>query len=231
MSCLVTRPPVPEPWIWLTSTLCSLRDAAHERRRCAGAVPLPAAPTCPPERQRVGTCALLQRCRGARIAPVPASTPTPLPVRQPWRIAGASGGGRDGEQAPLGRRSTSPAGPIVRDDAVDRNRLALGDRDLGEHAGRRRRNLRIDLVGRDLEQRLVAIDRLADLLHPADDRAFGDRLAHLGHQRRVWAYAFCQAPPRAGSAAKLLTCESPRRARRATPRRPPPRTSDARGSS
>ena len=42
-------------------------------------------------------------------------------------------------------------------------------------------NLGIDLVGRDLEQRLVAVDRVADLLDPADDRAFGDRLAHLGH--------------------------------------------------
>ena len=31
------------------------------------------------------------------------------------------------------------------------------DEDLGEHAGRRRRNLGVDLVGRDLEDRLVAL--------------------------------------------------------------------------
>ena len=56
------------------------------------------------------------------------------------------------------------------DDAVDGHRLALLRPDLGQHAGGRRRDLGVDLVGRDLEQRLVAIDRVADLLDPADDR-------------------------------------------------------------
>jgi hypothetical protein len=42
--------------------------------------------------------------------------------------------------------------------------------------------LRIDLVGGDLEERLVAVDASPDLLDPADDRPFGDRLAHLRHQ-------------------------------------------------
>ena len=67
------------------------------------------------------------------------------------------------------------------DDAVDRNRLPFLDLDLGQHACRRRGDLGVHLVGGDLEQRLVAIDRIADLLDPADDRAFGDRLPHLGH--------------------------------------------------
>jgi hypothetical protein len=71
--------------------------------------------------------------------------------------------------------------PDHRDHAVDGDGLAFLDADLGHHAGGRRRDLRVDLVGGDLEQRLVAIDLVADLLDPADDRAFGNRLAHLGH--------------------------------------------------
>ena len=65
--------------------------------------------------------------------------------------------------------------------AVDRHGLAFLDADLRDHAGGRRRNLGVDLVGRNLEQRLVAIDRVADFLDPADDRALGNRLAHLRH--------------------------------------------------
>jgi hypothetical protein len=65
-------------------------------------------------------------------------------------------------------------GADLRDDAVDRNRLAFLDRYFQERAGGRRRDLRIDLVRRNLEQRFVAIDRIPDLLDPADDGAFRD---------------------------------------------------------
>ena len=44
-----------------------------------------------------------------------------------------------------------------------------------------RRNLGIDLVGRDLDDRLVGLDPLADLLAPARDRALRHADAHLGH--------------------------------------------------
>ncbi len=74
-----------------------------------------------------------------------------------------------------------PGGADRRHDAVDGHRLAFLDGDLEQHAGRRRRDLRVHLVGRDLEQRLVAVDAVADLLDPPDDRALGNRLAHLGH--------------------------------------------------
>ena len=67
-------------------------------------------------------------------------------------------------------------------DAVDRNRVAFLRENLGENAGRRRGNLRIDFVGRDFKQRLVAIHLVADLLDPADDRALGNGFAHLRHQ-------------------------------------------------
>ena len=43
-------------------------------------------------------------------------------------------------------------------------------------------HLGVDLVGRDLEQRLVGVDVVADLLQPAGDRAFRDRLPQLGHR-------------------------------------------------
>jgi hypothetical protein len=42
-----------------------------------------------------------------------------------------------------------------------------------------RRDLGVDLVGGDLEQRLVDLDGVADLLQPAGDGAFGDALAQL----------------------------------------------------
>ena len=46
---------------------------------------------------------------------------------------------------------------------------------------RRARHLGVDLVGRDLEQRLVGLDVLALLLEPARDRPFRDGHAHLRH--------------------------------------------------
>jgi hypothetical protein len=53
--------------------------------------------------------------------------------------------------------------------------------DFLEHARRRRGNLGVDLVGGDLEERLVALDLVARLLQPLGDSAFKDRLAHLRH--------------------------------------------------
>jgi hypothetical protein len=52
---------------------------------------------------------------------------------------------------------------------------------FGQHSGDRRRDLRVDLVGRDLEDRLVPLHFVADLLQPLRQRPLGDRFAHLGH--------------------------------------------------
>src|SRR5688572_11908896 len=68
-----------------------------------------------------------------------------------------------------------------RNHLVHRDRLACLDLDLGQDAGRGRGNLSVYFVGRDFEQRLVAIDRIAHLLDPADDRPLGNRFPHLGH--------------------------------------------------
>ena len=67
------------------------------------------------------------------------------------------------------------------DDGVDLDGCAFRDLDLGEDAGDGRGNLGVDLVGGDLEERLVVLDGVADLLEPLGDGAFEDGLAHLRH--------------------------------------------------
>ena len=69
-----------------------------------------------------------------------------------------------------------------REHGPDFDGVALGDLDLGEVAGHRCGHLSVDLLGRDLEERLVSGHGVADLLEPLRDRAFGDRLTELGHR-------------------------------------------------
>ena len=162
-----------------------LRDLPHERRRpladrvlgasmaapSAGRLMLVVAARRPDERgaARLGRRTADPRARDSRAGRL--------------RGAPAGAGGRRGRAIGLRRglaaavslptASSAPLPPSRgcvaadggadhRDDAVDRDRLAFLDADLRDDAGRRRRNLRVDLVGRDLEQRLVAIDRVAD---------------------------------------------------------------------
>ena len=98
------------------------------------------------------------------------------------RVAGgARGGGRLAAPAwrPLGGRAPARhAG----DHLADLDRLARLGEDLGERAGGGRGHLGVDLVGGDLDDRLVVLDAVADLLGPLEDRALGDRLAHRGHR-------------------------------------------------
>ena len=160
MSCLVTRPPAPEPSICAMSTPCSAAifrttgDDFCRRSSSADGVVRRAwasGPARPPASVAVGS---LPRAVGS----------------------GRRRGGRRGSD-----RVADDGHDVVHGD-----RLAFLGPDLGQHARGRRRNLGVDLVGRDLEQRLVAIDPVADLLHPSDDGAFGDRLAHLRHQDVGW---------------------------------------------
>jgi hypothetical protein len=81
----------------------------------------------------------------------------------------------------LGRRGRLVALADVGDDLVDLDRVALFEEDLRESPGRRAGNLCVDLVGRNLEERLVAVDVLADLLQPPRNRPLRDGLAHLRH--------------------------------------------------
>ena len=179
MSCLVTRPLIPVPWICWMSTSCSLRDPAHERRRLLPPQLFLRQRTC----ARAGGCRRVGRPRfGSRGAIVRPRVPVDgADVSGCPTAAAGSAPRRRAVRAVCRRRRLLAGGADHRDDAVDRNRLAFLDLDLGQDAGGRRRDLGIHLVGRNLEQRLVAVDRVADLLDPADDRPFGDRLAHLGH--------------------------------------------------
>jgi hypothetical protein len=103
-----------------------------------------------------------------------------------------------GDPAPSGRRGGAWRLVDDRDDMVHGDRLALLRPDLGEDAGGGRGNLGIDLVGRDLEQGLVAVDAVADLLDPPDDGALGDRLAHLRHEDVGWHKDLSLAGPASG---------------------------------
>ena len=68
-----------------------------------------------------------------------------------------------------------------REHGADLDGLALLHEDLRHDSLGRARHLGVDLVGRDLEQRLVAADRIADLAKPLRDRPFRNGDAHLGH--------------------------------------------------
>ncbi len=91
------------------------------------------------------------------------------------RRAGALGCGR------FGRRTGGGIGFDPGHHGLDRDRLTLLHQNLRQHPRVGSRDLGIDLVGRDLEDRLVPLDRVSHLLDPARQRPFGNRLAHLGH--------------------------------------------------
>ena len=94
-----------------------------------------------------------------------------------------------------------PAAPITASSAPTSTVSSSGDLDLQQRAGDRRRDLGVDLVGGDLEQRLVDLHRVADLLEPAGDGALGDALAERRHRHR------CRPPPPdAGAGAARLRC-------------------------
>ena len=65
--------------------------------------------------------------------------------------------------------------------ATDLDDVVLLRQDLQQHTRSRGRDLGVDLVGRDLEQGLVDGDRVALLLEPPGDGAFGDALAECRH--------------------------------------------------
>src|SRR5947208_13275876 len=114
-----------------------------------------------------------------------------------WCGGGGGGGGGEGGGRRHGR------GALLRlddsDESLHRDRLPFLHLDLRQHAGHGRRDLSVDLIGRDLEQRLVPLDFLANLLEPLADRALGDRLAHLGHEDVYTGHSFskgvrCRVP-------------------------------------
>ena len=86
--------------------------------------------------------------------------------------------GRCPPPAPAARQRTSPPAaapsPMTARSAPTATVSSSLDEDLLQRAGDRRGDLGVDLVGRDLEQRLVDLHRVADVLQPAGDGALGD---------------------------------------------------------
>jgi hypothetical protein len=104
----------------------------------------------------------------------------PVAVRRPWRGAGVRGC-RLGRGALAGRSRSACADGDPAQGRADRHGLVGLDQDLHDRPSRRRRDLGVDLVGRDLDHALVALHRVAFPLQPLEDRSLGHRLAHLGH--------------------------------------------------
>ena len=95
--------------------------------------------------------------------------------------AGSTGAGSAGAGSGAAGATSAPAGAMRASTVPTSTVSPSWHEDLGEDALAGARHLGVDLVGRDLEQRLVARDRLARLLEPLRDRALGDGHAHLRH--------------------------------------------------
>ena len=87
-----------------------------------------------------------------------------------------SGGDRSGR-----RRSASAASGDLAEQGAGGDRLAILGEDFNEHAGRGRVDFDGDLVGLQLDQRLVRLHHIAGLLVPAADGGLGDGFAQGGH--------------------------------------------------
>ena len=145
MSCFVTRPPRPVPGTRPGSMPCSAAIRATTGDTNAFPSSDGSGELWPPGRRLL----LRRRSRLGR-----------------GRLRDLGGGLlRRGLGRRLGRRGHVCA--LRRDHRElghDVDGLTLLDEDLGHHARARARHLGVDLVGGDLEQRLVGLDRLADLL-------------------------------------------------------------------
>ena len=108
------------------------------------------------------------------VACAPSGTSTGRGVRRP-------GAARVGSARLRGGLRAVRAGAHAADHLADGHGVAGLGEDLGHRAARGRGDLGVDLVGGDLDDRLVGLDRVADLLGPLEHVALGDRLAHLRH--------------------------------------------------
>ena len=170
-------------------------------RRSAGALGCGAAG----RRGRPGPGAAASARAAARAPAAGLGRPGPAAVPRP-----ASGSGRCGSAgspgsaaSPASAAGAAPPEPMTASSAPTSTVSSSLDLDLQQRAGDRRRDLGVDLVGGDLEQRLVDRDLVADLLEPAGDGALGDAT----RRARAASPASPPPPPPAASAARL----SPRR--------------------
>ena len=171
MSFFVTRPPRPVPGTDCGS-IAVLGGDPRDDRRDEGMIIVVAVPA------RRGSGRRLRRLRAAGCVARGRRVGDGL-LRRSRLVPGSLVGGRALLGGRCGRRGA--LGRDHRDTRADGHRLALVHEDLLDDAGAGTRDLGVDLVGRDLEKRLVGLDRIALVLDPADDRALRDGHAHLGH--------------------------------------------------
>ena len=183
MSFFVTRPPCPVPWTAFGSTPCSAA-----MRATTGDTNVRPSPW------RAGAAGATGACGGwlAGTSGGGACAGSGSARGGGDGLGSGLGRGRDGLGFGLGRRdrrlrrrrAVGPGRAGRCDDCehrADLDRRPLLHEDLGDDTLARARHLGVDLVGRDLEQRLVQRDGLALLLEPLGDGAFGHGDTHLGH--------------------------------------------------
>ena len=109
-------------------------------------------------------------------------------------------------------RGAAVGGRDLGEDGADADGVALGGVQLDDGAGDRGGDLCVDLVGRDLDQRLVCRDRVPLRLVPFQDGALADRVTHRRHddlnRRRVYRHWNRIRPYRANGCS---TVDVPRR--------------------
>ena len=137
------------------------------------------------------------------------------------RRRGRRGGGGSG-------RGVLPDLGAVTDErnyCVDLDGLALRVEDRLQDPGIRRGHFGIDLVGRNLEESLVALNLVARRLQPLGNGALDDALAHLGHHDFSHVDLSSLSNSAAGATARALPPSCPDRTRRrnadSRPRPPP----------
>ena len=168
MSFFVTRPPEPVPGTWDGSIPCSAGDAGHDGRDEGLAVARRRRSGRGGSRRRRGLGC--RRCGSLGLGRF-------LGGRRKRLGLGRRSGGSSLRGGAAAERCSSDLAEL----RADVDRLALLDEDLRQRSGRWARHLGVDLVGRDLEQRLVGLDLLAFLLEPPGERPLRDGNAHLRH--------------------------------------------------
>ena len=109
---------------------------------------------------------------------VPSATESPISGKV---TSTGSASGASGASARRRRRAVSVVRLYLAEHRSHLNCLIGLSEDLYKRSGGWGGNFRVDLVGRYLDERLVGLHPVAHLLEPAQHRALGDRLAHLGH--------------------------------------------------